>query len=94
MSGSGLSEMQITAGVMHLSGDYTYATIARHLAIAEAAEVERVDLSGLGMVDSSILGFLLVLKRRALARQRPLEIMGWPANLVELARLYGVRELL
>jgi len=89
----GVSELQITAGVMHLSGDYTHATVARHLAMAETAEVERVDLSGLGLVDSSMLGFLLVLKRRALARQRALEIVGWPAGLVELARLYGVREL-
>jgi ABC-type transporter Mla MlaB component len=89
----GVSELQITAGVMRLSGDYTHATVARHLALAEASEVEQVDLSGLGLVDSSMLGFLLVLKRRAVARQRPLDIVGWPVGLVELARLYGVREL-
>lgn len=93
----GVSELQITAGVMHLSGDYTHATVARHLAGAEsgaAAEVERIDLSGLGQVDSSMLGLLLAFKRRAVARQRPLDIVGWPVGLVELARLYGVRELL
>ena len=94
MISSGVSELQITAGVMHLSGDYTHATVARHLVTLETAEVERVDLSGLGQVDSSMLGFLLALKRRAVARQRPLEVVGWPVGLVELARLYGVRELL
>ncbi len=94
---SGVSGLQITAGVMHLSGDYTHETVPRHLASAEtgeAAEVERIDLSGLGQVDSSMLGLLLVFKRRALVRQRPLDIVNWPAGLVELARLYGVRELL
>lgn len=94
---SAVSEFQITAGVMHLSGDYTHATVARYLAMAEtgeAAEVERIDLSALGQVDSSMLGLLLVFKRRAMARQRPLDIVSWPPGLVELARLYGVRELL
>ncbi len=93
---SGVSGLQITAGVMHLSGDYTHATVARHLAVVEtgeATEVERIDLSGLGRVDSSMLGFLLVFKRRAVACQRPLDIVSWPPGLVELARLYGVREL-
>ena len=92
----GVSELQITAGVMYLSGDYTHATVARYLAGAEtgeAAEVERIDLSGLGRVDSSMLGLLLTFKRRALARQKPLDIVSWPPGLVELARLYGVREL-
>ncbi len=101
--GRGVSELQITAGVMYLSGDYTHATVARHLAgaesgevaeVAEVAEVEQIDLSGLGRVDSSMLGFLLTLKRRAIVRQRPLDIVGWPTGLVELARLYGVSELL
>ncbi len=90
---SGVGEFQIMAGVMRLSGDYTHATVARHLVTAEAAEIERVDLSELGQVDSSTLGLLLTLKRRAIARQKPLDIVGWPEGLIALARLYGVRDL-
>lgn len=55
---------------------------------------EIVDASELAEFDSSAVALLLEARRRAAARGRPLSIEGAPRQLVELARLYGVDELL
>jgi len=55
---------------------------------------EIVDASELAEFDSSAVALLLEARRRAAARGRTLRIDGAPAQLVELARLYGVDELL
>jgi phospholipid transport system transporter-binding protein len=57
-----------------------------------AAGVDAVDLSGVTEVDSSALGLLMEWLRRD--KERRLVFANPPANLLSLAHLYGVRELL
>ena len=52
-----------------------------------------VDASALAQFDSSALGVLVELHRRAAASQRSCRLVGMPPRLAELARLYGVTEL-
>ena len=54
----------------------------------------RVDASALKAFDSSTLALLLQAQRLAQAAGRGFEVTGMPAQLVDLARLYGVDSLL
>ncbi len=58
-----------------------------------AAEVA-VDASQLSAFDSSTLAVLLECRRLAATANRPFTVRGAPAHLADLARLYGVAELL
>jgi len=53
-----------------------------------------VDFSGLTQGDSAALAIVIALKRRAVAEQRELRIVGLPASLHSLAVVYGVEDLL
>ena len=53
-----------------------------------------VDLSAVGEVDSSAVSLLLQWRRDAQQRHQQLQFTNLPANLVSLAKLYGVLELL
>lgn len=53
-----------------------------------------VDLSAVGEVDSSAVSLLLQWRRDALQRHQQLRFTNLPVNLVSLAKLYGVLELL
>jgi phospholipid transport system transporter-binding protein len=55
---------------------------------------QRVDAAGLRDFDSSALALLLEAKRRAQARGQAFEVRDAPVKLRQLARLYGVAELL
>ena len=55
---------------------------------------ERVDASALQAYDSSTIALLLQARRLAQAAGRGFEVIGAPGKLAELARLYGVEELL
>ena len=52
------------------------------------------DASGLQAFDSSALAVLLDCRREALAQGKTFEVARMPAKLRDLARLYGVAELL
>lgn len=52
-----------------------------------------LDASALVQFDSSVLGVLVGLHRCAAVVGRPCRLVGMPARLTELARLYGVGEL-
>lgn len=52
-----------------------------------------LDASALAQFDSSALGVLVGLHRRAAQAGRPCRLLGMPPRLTELARLYGVSEL-
>jgi phospholipid transport system transporter-binding protein len=69
------------------------ADIDAALAAADAAGL-RVDASALQDFDTSAIALLLHVQRAAQARALPLQLDGAPPKLVELARLYGVDELL
>lgn len=63
--------------------------------IASASEpVISIDATALTQVDSASLAVLLQCRRLAEERQRGFEVRNAPAKLVDLARLYGVAELL
>ena len=53
-----------------------------------------IDFAGVDAVDSSAVALLLEWRRQALARAKTLEFVNLPANLMALARLYGVAELI
>ncbi len=64
-------------------------------AIAEAAESTIViDAGALAQIDSASLAVLLQCRRLAEGRQRGFEVRNAPPKLVDLAKLYGVAELL
>ena len=59
-----------------------------------ASEDLRVDFSGVESVDSAAVSMLLGWTRAAQRSQRTLHVAGLPDDLLSLARLYGVAELL
>lgn len=52
------------------------------------------DFSGVEAVDSAAISMLLGWKRVAQIGQHDLRVVGWPEDLLSLARLYGVDDLL
>ncbi|MEO7853870.1 MAG: STAS domain-containing protein [Rubrivivax sp.] len=56
--------------------------------------VFEVDASALHEFDTAALAVLLQMRRQAQAQNRVFEVAGAPHKLVQLARLYGVAELL
>ncbi len=55
---------------------------------------DEIDASQLQAFDTSAIALLLEARRRAEARGASFRVTGAPAKLRELARLYGVEELL
>jgi len=53
-----------------------------------------IDASALSEFDSAALALLLQAKRLAQAEGRSLQVLGAPPKLTDLARLYGVADLL
>jgi phospholipid transport system transporter-binding protein len=62
--------------------------------VGQGSGVLRVDASALTAYDSATIALLLETRRAAEAAGRGFEVAGAPAQLVELARLYGVDSLL
>ncbi len=60
---------------------------------ADAGEL-RIDAGALRNFDTATLALLLEAQRRARAQGRAFEVTGAPAKLAELARLYGIEDLL
>jgi phospholipid transport system transporter-binding protein len=52
-----------------------------------------LDLSGVTEVDSAAVSLLFEWRRAALAANRSIRYVNLPENLISLARLYGVTEL-
>lgn len=64
-------------------------------AIAQATDATiTIDAAALVQIDSAVLAVLLDCRRQAEARQRGFAVVHAPRRLAELARLYGVQELL
>jgi phospholipid transport system transporter-binding protein len=53
-----------------------------------------IDFAGVGAIDSSAVALLLEWRRQAQRLGKRLEFANLPANLVALATLYGVEELI
>jgi phospholipid transport system transporter-binding protein len=82
---------------LYLSGPATLATAAQLLEEARGpleAGVRAIDLGEVTEVDSSLLAVLFAWMRAAKQRDRSLSLARLPADLMSLAQLYGVAELL
>jgi phospholipid transport system transporter-binding protein len=83
---------------LKLPARLTMAEAAGALEALRAAPVGgdalRVDAAALATFDSAALALLLQARREARARGRGFELHGAPPGLRQLARLYGVGELL
>ncbi|MCI1190463.1 STAS domain-containing protein [Calidifontimicrobium sp. SYSU G02091] len=83
----------LPATLTHREATATLASLAAAFGSPGAGEV-RLDASALRQFDTSAIAVLLECRRLAQQRGRTLRIDGLPAPLLELARLYGVEELL
>jgi phospholipid transport system transporter-binding protein len=63
-------------------------------AVHDADGTLRIDASALSALDTGVLALLLQARRLAAARGLGFELLGAPAHLLALARLYGVESLL
>ena len=90
-----------SAEVLQLSGALSFETLpgvleqsAAFTARPDLPERLTIDFSGITGVDSSAVALLLEWRRQAQRLGRRLEFVNLPANLLALARLYGVEELI
>ncbi len=87
--------------VLRLSGALDFESLPGVLA-ESAKYAERpdlpdrltIDFSGISGVDSSAVALLLEWRRRALALGKTLDFVNLPPNLLALAELYGVADLI
>jgi len=87
--------------VLRLEGPLSFETLPRVLAESAAYEARpdlpdrlTIDFAAVTAVDSSAVALLLEWRRRALAHGKQLAFVNLPANLLALAELYGVTELI
>lgn len=88
--------MRVENDIAYLEGDLTLGQAVRFMEEGEqllAAGVTVFDLSGLGQVDSAALSLFLNWRRSALTRGQAIGFRNTPASLLNLAKLYGVAEL-
>ena len=82
---------------MLVSGPLTLASVTAALQVGSAAigqGVRNVDLGEVGEVDSSALALLLAWLREAKRLKRDIAFTNLPQGLTNIARLYGVADLL
>jgi len=70
------------------------ATLAQLQPLLQAAEAPVIDASALADLDTAAIALLLDCRRQAQALGKPLQVVGAPAKLGQLAALYGVADLL
>jgi phospholipid transport system transporter-binding protein len=87
--------------VLALDGALSFETIPDVLRASEeyAARPDlpdrlTIDLAGIDAVDSAAVALLLEWRRQAGRRGKTLQFVNLPENLIELARLYGVEDLI
>ena len=87
--------------VLRPEGNLSYETIpavlaetAQFAARADLPPTIRIDFSAVTGVDSAAVALLLEWRRMAIARGKTLEFENLPPNLLALAKLYGVAELI
>ncbi len=86
-----MAAIALPARITMADASAALAALQPQLAAADAAVI---DASALAELDTAALAVLLDCRRLALARGQPLQLVGAPAKLAQLAQLYGVAELL
>jgi phospholipid transport system transporter-binding protein len=89
------------AGVLRLSGALDFESLPgviaeadRYVARGDIPDRLTIDFSDVAAVDSSAVALLLEWRRRAQERKVALHFQNLPPNLLALAELYGVKELI
>jgi phospholipid transport system transporter-binding protein len=87
--------------VLVLEGALSFETLptvleqsAAYAARADLPDCLTIDFANVTGIDSSAVALLLEWRRQALGRGKKLVFVNLPANLVSLAGLYGVAELI
>jgi phospholipid transport system transporter-binding protein len=87
--------------VLRLEGALSFDTLpgvleqsAVYAARTDLPERLTIDFADITAVDSSAVALLLEWRRQAESRSKTLEFVNLPPNLLELARLYGVEDLI
>ena len=87
--------------VLALTGALSFETIpavleqsADYAARSDLPDRLTIDFAGITAVDSSAVALLLEWRREASRLKKVLEFVNLPANLIALATLYGVAELI
>jgi len=70
------------------------ATLAQLQPLLQAADAPVIDASALVDLDTAAIALLLDCRRQAQAAGKPLQVVGAPPKLAQLATLYGVADLL
>lgn len=96
-----MNDASASAEVLALTGALSFETLPGVLAESEQYTARTdlpdrltIDFSGITGVDSSAVALLLEWRRQARRLGKRLEFVNLPPNLLELARLYGVAELI
>jgi phospholipid transport system transporter-binding protein len=91
----------VTGEVLALEGALSFETLpavlaqsVEYAARADLPERLTIDFSAITGVDSSAVALLLEWRRQAQARGKHLDFVNLPPNLLALAQLYGVAELI
>ena len=96
-----MNDAAARAEVLRLTGALSFESLPTVL--AESAQFTArpdlpdrlvIDFEGITDIDSSAVALLLEWRREALARGKALEFVNLPANLLALATLYGVADLI
>lgn len=93
------AKIQLTEGVIHVSGDLNAASVPALLDDAtalfqQAGEQFSVDLADVTRADSSGLALLIDWMRSARRDNQQLSFRRIPAQLLEMARVSGIESLL
>jgi phospholipid transport system transporter-binding protein len=91
----------VAGEVLALTGELSFETIpqvleesAIYAARTDLPDRLTIDFAGITNVDSSAVALLLDWRRMAVKRRKTLVFVNLPANLLALAELYGVAELI
>lgn len=90
MSGQGEVKIEFTGRLTMETVPGWFSAGLRQLEVGDLT----ADFSRVEAVDSAAISLMLGWQRAAQAKQRKLNVVGWPQDLLSLARLYGVDDLL
>lgn len=93
------AQIQLTDGILRVSGELNAKTVPQLLndsarLFKQAGERISVDLAAVSRADSSGLALLIDWMRTARQNQQQLTFRRLPAQLLEMARVSGIEELL
>ena len=92
-----MNQIEQASHCWNLSGDVVIGTVSSILAASKSLNMEAsttVDFAQVKDIDTAAISLILEWQRRALKENQQLKLANLPANLLSLAQLYGVAELI